>query len=112
MDRYKFWLNDKCFQEWCKKNDCFSQADIFSNWMSYEDSNVFNDLMLNEIFDLYVFINFELDVEFMSSVYELIEEEIYDDPTTPLSELETISKCLRFNKIMGKNIIDLSSYGG
>lgn len=95
----KFWLNNKDYKAWTEKYDVFEQASIVSNWMGWEDCGYIMELSLGEIFDLYVFVVFEIGVEFCSGVYDLIEEEEMEH------EYETSNKVEKFNKVMGKEIL-------
>ena len=80
-------------KQWREKNAADEQLSIVSNWCDYEDYDyVYKCGSMETLIDLFLFINFEIGVEFVSSVQELIDEECED------GEHETLDKALAWDK--------------
>lgn len=86
--------------KWEQEHDFVEeQLKIILNWSNYEDYEyVARCGDAETLCKLFHFVNHEIGVEFVSSVYELIEEEEEDNTT------ETLDKCKAFNESVGKRI--------
>ena len=76
---------------------------ILKCWCDYEYSDVVCRCnTITELEELYKFVNYGISVEFLESVYDLIEEGKVDGDT------ETEEMCKAFNEAIGRDIISLS----
>lgn len=83
-------------QEWREKNEADEQLAKVSTWCDYEDYDVICRCKTMEmVIALYRFVTFEIGVDFVSSVQDLIDEELEDGDTT------TLDKALAFDKEHG-----------
>ena len=79
-------------KEWRERKSPDEQLAAVANWCDYEDYDiVYRCKTMEMVIALYRFIQFEIGVEFVQSVQELIEEELED------GESETLDKALQFD---------------
>lgn len=83
-------------KQWREENSADEQLSLVSTWCDYEDYDIiYKCKTMERVIELYLFIQFEVGVEFVSSVNDLIDEELEDGDTT------TLGKALAFDKEHG-----------
>lgn len=83
-------------QEWRISKSADEQLACVANWADYEEYDiVYRCKTMEMVIALYRFVTFEIGVEFVSSVQDLIDEELEDGDTT------TLDKALAFDKEHG-----------
>lgn len=84
---------------WRQEHDAYEQLRIVLNWCDYEDYDyIYRCGSMEKVLELFTFVNFDIGVEFVSSVQELIEEELEDGDTT------TLDKARAWDKAHGMSI--------
>ena len=80
-------------QEWRDKYAADEQISIVSHWADYEDYDiVYRCKSMEVLIALFRFISFEVGVEFVQGVQELIEDELAEGNT------ETLDKALKWDE--------------
>lgn len=80
-------------KQWREKNSADEQLSLVSTWCDYEDYDIIDKCKTMErVIELYLFIQFEVGVEFVSSVNDLIDEELED------GDITTLGKALAWDK--------------
>ena len=83
----------KAEKKWREEHDPCEQLQIVARWCDYEDYSVFDDLKgMEGVIELFCFIQFDCDVEFVASVQALIEED---------EDWELLEKALKWDKKHG-----------
>ena len=96
MDSLSFSDENEEEAKWRKENAADEQLAAVNSWADYEDYDiVYRCKTMEVLIELYRFILFDVGVEFVQSVQELIEEEIEDGETT------TLDKALAWDKAHG-----------
>lgn len=80
-------------KKWREEHDAYEQLHILHNWCQYEDYDIlYSCKNIETLLELYLFVNFDCDMEFVQSVQDEIEE--YED-------WELLNKCLAWDKAHG-----------